>query len=286
MNIPSIESLLKKYRIYPKKSLGQHFLTRKPTLEKIVTALGIRHSDDVLEIGAGPGVMTAMIAERARNVFAVEKDRMFAAIYENEFGQFKNIHFLYCDILKLDFKKDLKGAVPPIKVIGNIPYNISSPILFLLLENKSLFSSAVLTVQQEVARRILARPNTKDYGILSILIQTQARARKLFEIRPTCFFPPPEVVSTVIRLDFEPMPEIKIADMDLFRRLVKAAFGQRRKTIKNSLTGAKSFKITGEEIVQALAHCKIDPMRRAETLLISEYVELANYLNLKLGSCV
>jgi 16S rRNA (adenine1518-N6/adenine1519-N6)-dimethyltransferase len=286
MSVLSIESLLKKYRIYPKKHLGQHFLGRKPTLEKIVTALGIRHTDDVLEIGAGLGVMTAMIALRARNVFAVEKDKTFFAIYENEFGHFKNIHFLCRDILKLDFKKDLKGSFPPIKVIGNIPYNISSPILFKLLENKPLISCAVLTVQQEVARRILARPNTKDYGILAILVQAQARARKLFEIRPACFIPPPEVVSTVIRLDFEPMPEIKIEDMDLFCNLVRAAFGQRRKTIKNSLTGAKRLKIPPEGISRALLHCKIDPMRRAETLLISEYTELANYLRKELDSCL
>lgn len=278
MNLPSIESLLKKYRIRPKKQLGQHFLNAVPTLEKIVNALGARHTDDVLEIGAGLGVMTSLLASRARRVFAVEKDKILSGIIEKEFGHLKNLRLITTDILKINLERDLDGARFPIKVIGNIPYNISTPILFKLLDNKSLFQCAVLTVQQEVAKRITACPNTKDYGILSILVQTQADCRKLFDIRPTNFIPPPEVDSSCIRLDFIPPPDLQIEDYELFQKLVKAAFGQRRKTLRNSLLGAKSLGLSAEKLDPALSSCKIDPTRRPETLLIAEYIALANYL--------
>lgn len=280
MNIPSIESLLKKYNIRLKKQLGQHFLTRKPTLEKIINALGIRHSDDILEIGAGLGIMTAMMAEYAHHIYAVDKDKNLASIFAQEFGEIENIEYIVADILRLNFKRELTGARFPIKVIGNIPYNISTPILFKLLDNKSLLDSAVLTVQQEVAKRILARPNTKDYGILSILTQTQARVHKLFEIRPACFIPPPEVISTVIRLDFEPSSDVGIEDFDWFKKVVKAAFGKRRKTIKNSLEMSHELRISADSIKKALDSANINEMRRPETLLIPEYIRLAHYLAL------
>ncbi len=286
MNIPTVTLLLKRYRISPKKHLGQHFLSKTPIIEKIINALGVRHTDDVVEIGAGLGIISAMIAQSARNVFAIEKDRTFFPIYEKEFGHLKNIRFLCMDFLKLDFKKDLEGASYPLKIIGNIPYNISTPVVFKLLENKALISYAVLTVQQEVARRILARPNTKDYGILSVMIQSQIRTVKLFDIKPTSFIPPPGVVSSVIRLDFETPSEFQIKNIMLFSKLVKTAFGQRRKTIKNSLSNIKSPKIPTQLINRALIDLKIDPQRRAETILISEYAALADYLEHKLASCL
>ncbi len=280
MNIPSIESILKKHHIRPKKQLGQHFLNAIPTLEKIVNALGVRHMDDILEIGAGLGVMTAMLSLRAHNVFAVEKDRSLGAVIEKEFGHIRNLHLITKDILHLDFKRDLSSAKFPLKVIGNIPYNISTPILFLLLENRALFQCAVLTVQQEVARRITARPNTKDYGILAILSQTKADCRKLFDIRPTNFIPPPEVLSSIVRLDFDAPHLPKIEDERLFEKIVKAAFGQRRKTLKNALHNSKGLGIPAEIMDKALEACRIDPMRRPETLLITEYITLANHLHL------
>ena len=220
------------------------------------------------------------MAPHAHAIYAVEKDRTLVNIFEQEFGSLENINFITADILKLDFKKDLSQAQFPLKVIGNIPYHISTPILFKLLENKHLFSCAVLTVQQEVARRILARPNTKDYGILSIMAQTQAHVRKLFDIRPTCFIPPPAVTSTVVRLDFEPLPEIRISNWELFQKLVKAAFGQRRKTLRNALRGARGLNIPEAIREEAFKTCHIDPSRRPETLLIDEYIKLANHLAL------
>lgn len=258
--------------------MGQHFLNAMPTLEKIVNSLGAKHTDDVLEIGAGLGVMTAMLASRAHKVFAVEKDKALAAIIEREFGTIKNLQLITKDILHLNFKSDLDMPRFPLKVIGNIPYNISTPILFKLLGDKSLLQCAVLTVQQEVAKRIVARPNTKDYGILSILAQTRADCRKLFDIRPTNFIPPPEVQSSVIRLDFGPMTHLGIENCDLFQKIVKAAFNQRRKTLRNALMGAKGLGFSADAIDAALSSCKIDPTRRPETLLIPEYIALANQL--------
>lgn len=278
MNLPSIASLLKKYRIRPKKQLGQHFLIALPTVEKIVNALGARHSDDVLEIGAGLGVMTALLSSHCHNVYAVEKDRALAAVIDGEFGHLKNIHLIIADILRLDLKREMKDARFPMKVIGNIPYNISTPILFCLLDNRDLFQCAVLTVQQEVAKRILARPNTKDYGILSIMAQTKATCRKLFDILPPSFLPPPQVSSTVIRLDLTTPLDFHIRDMELFQKIVKAAFGQRRKMLKNALMGSRNLELTAKELDTALSSCRIDPTRRAETLLINEYVNLANEL--------
>jgi len=278
MNLPSIESLLKKYHIRPKKKLGQHFLIAMPTIEKIVNALGARHTDDVLEIGAGLGVMTAMLASRACRVFAVEKDRSLASILTQEFGHLTNIRLIDADILRFDFRQRLSTARFPIKVIGNIPYNISTPILFKLLDNKSLFKCAVLMLQREVARRILARPNTKDYGILSVMAQTKAQCQKLFDIRPTSFIPSPQVISTVIRIDFESAQHTHIEDRDVFERIVKAAFGQRRKTVRNALLGSKNLNLPVEKLDAALSTCRIDPMRRPETLLINEYIALASAL--------
>jgi 16S rRNA (adenine1518-N6/adenine1519-N6)-dimethyltransferase len=278
VNIPSIESLLKKYHLRPKKKLGQHFLNALPTLEKIVNALGAKHTDDVLEIGAGLGVMTAMLASRAHRIFAVEKDTTLSAIIEKEFGHLENLQLITNDVLKINFRRDLGDARFPIKVIGNIPYNISTPILFKLLDNRPLLQCAVLTVQQEVAKRITARPNTKDYGILAILSQTQADCRKLFDIRPTNFIPPPEVDSSVVRLDFVPSLNWGIESYDLFQKIVKAAFNQRRKTLRNSLLGSQSLGLSAAKLDSALSRLKIDPIRRPETLLIAEYIELANQL--------
>jgi len=278
MYLPSIESLLKKYRIRPKKHLGQHFLAAAPTLEKIVNALGAKHTDEILEIGSGLGVMTAMLTQLSNKVYAVEKDRALINIIGQEFGNLKNLQIVAKDFLHLDFKKDLGQPRFPLKVIGNIPYNISSPILFKLLENKSLISCAVLTVQHEVAKRIVARPNTKDYGILAIFAQTQAQCRKLFDIRPTNFIPPPEVDSSCVRLDFMPPPDLQIDDFNIFQKLVKAAFNQRRKTLRNSLLGSKSLQLPAQRLDLALSHLRIDPVRRPETLLIAEYIALANYL--------
>lgn len=279
MEIPSIESILKKYNLRPRKQLGQHFLKAVPTLEKIVNALGAKHTDDILEIGSGLGVMTAMLASRGNRVFAVEKDKNLAGIIGQEFGHLKNVRIISKDFLHLDFKKDLESPRFPLKIIGNIPYNISSPILFKLLDNRSLISCAVLTLQCEVAKRIVARPNTKDYGILSIMAQTQAQCRKLFDIRPTNFIPPPEVDSSCVRLDFIPAPETHIDDFALFQKLVKAAFNQRRKTLKNSLQGARSLQMSAGEIDSALSSCHIDPARRAETLLIQDYIALSNHIS-------
>lgn len=279
MELPSIESILKKYSLRPRKQLGQHFLKAFPTLEKIVNSLGAKHTDDVVEIGSGLGVMTAMLATQANRVFAVEKDRNLVRIIQQEFGHLKNLRIIEKDFLHLDLKKDLDSPRFPLKIIGNIPYNISSPIIFKLLDNKALVSCAVLTLQQEVAKRIVARPNTKDYGILSIMAQTQAQCRRLFDIRPTNFIPPPEVDSSCIRLDLIPAPDMHIDDFALFSKLVKAAFGQRRKTVRNALLGSKTLGMTGSFLDNALSAAHIDPERRAETLLIQDYIALANYVS-------
>ncbi|MFH1875107.1 MAG: 16S rRNA (adenine(1518)-N(6)/adenine(1519)-N(6))-dimethyltransferase RsmA [Pseudomonadota bacterium] len=279
MHIPSIESLLKKYQIRPKKYMGQNFLKAVPTLEKIVRLAEISKDDDVLEIGSGLGVMTALLADQAHLVYAVEKDRAAAQIIQEEFGNLKNIQLIVDDFLKLDLQQNLAQARTPLKVVGNIPYNISTPIIFKLIENKNLIQQSILTIQKEVANRIVAKPNCKDYGILSIMLQVHAKCEKLFDVSPNSFIPPPKVTSSVIKIDFENAPNLEIKSMASFENLVKAAFGQRRKTIKNALTGSPKLKCNSSQVSELLKQNNIKESLRPEQITIEEYIGLANSLN-------
>lgn len=276
MKIPSTISILKKYQIRPRKKFGQNFLTEFSIMEKIVSALDPAKSDEVLEIGPGLGIMSAIIAKQVKKIYAVEKDRNLFNLIEEEFGNIDNMKLFNADILEFDLKKELSGTGFPIKVVGNIPYNISTPILFKLLSSGELISCAVLTVQKEVAERMTAREGGKDYGILSIMLQTKAICKKLFDIKAGSFTPPPRVTSTVVKIDIPAKPLFNIKDVDFFEEVIKTAFGQRRKTIRNSLLGSKRFKI--EKIDTGLKESKIDPKRRPETISIEEYVNLVDYL--------
>ena len=284
----SIKSLLKKYNIRPKKRLGQNFLTETPTMAKIVDALNVDSSDTVLEIGCGMGVMTAMLAGKCKRIVAVDADREALSIAREEFGDVENIEWIQGDILKTDIASIAKNG--KILVIGNIPYNISSPIFFHLLDNRAHIKHAVLMIQKEVADRIVAKPGCKEYGALSIMLQSYAKCEKLFNVAATNFVPPPKVMSSVIKLDFSgavgdsrgqisqrPVPNNlspinrsrSEVDFEALRTVVQSAFQKRRKTIKNSLS-----KFEGIEKV--LADLEIDPKRRPETLSVEEFHKLAH----------
>ena len=279
----SIQSLLRRYGLKPKKRLGQHFLNAIPTMCKIVDALDIRPDDDVIEIGSGLGVMTHLLASQARRVFAIERDQGLIEIARQEFKA-DNITWIQSDILKLTPRSILgekgAGAKRPsaqAKIAGNIPYNISAPILFWLLDHRDSLSRAVIMVQKEVGLRIVAPPGGKDYGIPSVLIQAFADCKRLFDISPKSFTPPPKVVSTVVQFDFR-TENPKIHDEAAFRAVVKAAFGKRRKTLRNALLGARGLWSNAHALDSALSACGIWPHRRPATLSVDEYICLASHL--------
>lgn len=268
--MPSVKSLLKKYGIVPKKRLGQHFLAETPTIEKIIKAAGFTPEDTVLEIGSGIGVMTAMTAQRVKNVIAVERDHVLFDAAKTEFIGFDNISWLNTDILKLDIR-----PFGQLKLIGNLPYNISSPIIFWILENRAQISSALFMMQKEVALRIAAAPGGKDYGILSVLLQARADCKKLFDVSPKNFVPPPEVVSSVVKIQFG-KTHCRIEDEKTFTALVKAAFGKRRKTLRNALIGAGNLHIDPNLLDEILTKINIDGKRRPETVGVDEFARLSN----------
>ncbi|MBT3182478.1 MAG: ribosomal RNA small subunit methyltransferase A [Deltaproteobacteria bacterium] len=269
----STHALLKKYNIRPKKRLGQHFLHADPTIKKIVSSLEI-DDDFIIEIGPGPGIMTKYIAEKAKHLYAIDTDSAMIDVASEELSEYKNIEWVNDDILNVDLAK-LLPKKKIVKIIGNLPYNISSQIIFWMIDNRDKISSAVIMLQKEVALRICAKSGGRDYGILSVISQAFSSCKKLFDVSAGNFIPPPEVTSSVIMMDFQNV-DYDIDDEAHFKKVVKAAFGKRRKTIRNSLLGAK-FK--AEVIDASLFSSDIDPKRRAETLSINEFIELSRHIS-------
>ena len=282
MSSPSLQVILKKHGIRPKKSLGQHFLCAMPTIGKIVDALAPSPADDVIEIGPGPGIMTGLIAERARRCVAIDTDGAMIAVAREELAGRGNIAFLHGDILEQEIDGIAEACSAPssgpFKLIGNLPYNISSPILFWMIERRAYLSRAVIMVQKEVARRIAASPGGKEYGILSVVVQCFARVEKLFDVSAKSFIPPPKVTSSVLRLDFTKPHEPAPRDEAFFRNVVRSAFGKRRKTLRNALLRASDLRVDAERLDAGLAAARIDPTRRPETLSIAEFLRLAEEL--------
>ncbi len=243
----------------PKKRLGQHFLYDPSIIERIVNKASITSEDLVIEIGPGPGIMTEVISEKAGHLIAVEIDEKLADSLRRRFSGRENITILNEDFLKFTLPGDKK-----FKVIGNIPYYITTPIIFKLIEAESLLS-ATLTIQKEVAQRIVASPGCKDYGVLSIMVQFMTIPELAFNIPARAFHPPPKVDSSVIHLIKRTESPVKLLDKRLFVRVVKTAFSQRRKMLSNSL---KPFS---PEIKDLLLSAGIDPGRRPETLTMEEF---------------
>lgn len=283
MPYSSVTAILKRHGIRPKKRLGQHFLTATPTIRKIVDSIDPSGDECVLEIGPGPGTMTGLLAERAGLVIAVDMDASILEIAREELGDPPNVRFVKGDVLELD----LEGAISDIsknltkkriKVAGNLPYNISSPILFWIIENRHLISRAIVMVQKEVALRIAAKPGSKDYGTLSVRTQAYASARRLFDVSPGNFVPPPEVNSSVVEIDFAGGASEKPEDDAVFEVVVRAAFGKRRKTIRNAMLGSNIPSISADLLDAALSRAGIDGRRRPETLAVDEFIRLAGDL--------
>ncbi len=277
MHLPSVQALLKKYEIRPKKRFGQNFLHAQPTMEKIVAAVRINADDHVVEIGFGLGLMTASVAARCARVVAIDADRQMFEIARAEFGALTNVTWLNEDVLKV-FGIALRGG-RDLVVVGNIPYNISSPIFFHLVDHRASIARAILLIQREVAERITAKPGGKEYGALTVMLQAHARCTKLFKVAPSNFIPPPDVESAVIELDFASMRAAAPLP-PLFAAVVRGAFQHRRKTLRNALLGATSLSIDPADLDRILARLAIDPRRRPETLSVQEFQVLAHEISL------
>lgn len=268
--------ILKAFDLHASKRLGQNFLIHGGTVEAIVETADICPGDRVLEIGPGIGTLTQGLAEAGASVTAVELDKKLPAVLAETLSGYDRVRIVGGDILKTDIPAFM--GEEPFKVVANLPYYITTPILLTLLERRLPITRIVTMVQREVAERMIALPGGRDYGALSVAVQYYTEPRLAIEVSPRCFLPPPAVESAVMDCVVRKTPPVEVEDEKHFFRVVRAAFGQRRKTIGNAL------KILGlpRDILQgALSKAGIDPLRRGETLSLSEFAALAGALTEK-----
>ena len=272
----SIRQELKEYGLIPRKGLGQHFLVDRNILNKIIRTAQVEKEDVVLEVGPGLGEMTIALACQAKKVIAIEIDSKLVTILKEKLKDYGNVEVVKSDILKVDFKNFYKREGQPIKVVANLPYQISTPLLFHFIELKEFFSTLTLMLQKEVAERMVAPPGGKDYGPLSIFVQSFLDISIRFFIKPSAFFPPPKVESAVVHMVWKEKPMIEMKDEEWFKRVVKACFSYRRKTLANALKHSKLS--LPESIRSKMEKIGIDSRRRPETLSIQEFASLAETL--------
>ena len=263
------------------KSLGQNFLTDKNIIDEIVDGANIGPEDLVIEIGPGIGVITYEAAQLAKNVIAVEIDKSLLPILEETLGEFDNVRVINEDILKLDLNEVIEGeGSPNVKIMGNLPYYITTPIIMKILEDGVKADSITIMMQKEVADRIKAQPGSKAYGALSVAVQYYCTVDKVASVPRSVFVPQPNVDSIVLRLNIRKEKAVQVEDEKLFFDCVKAGFGQRRKTLLNSLQNIKG--ITKEIVVDSLAAAGVESSRRAETLNLEEFASVANEVKKRL----
>lgn len=272
--------ILNKYRFVFQKKYGQNFLIDTHVLEKIIKAADITEQDYVVEIGPGIGTMTQYLASSAAGVTAIEIDRALIPILHDTLQEYKNVDIINEDVLKVDLGKiaDEKNNGRPVKVVANLPYYITTPIIMGLFEKHVPVSSITVMVQKEVADRMQAGPGTKDYGALSLAVQYYARPEILFTVSPGCFMPRPNVGSAVIRLVRYVDNPVSVRDEAHMFSLIRAAFGQRRKTLVNSLANAGNLQITKEQTLHALEEMHLDASVRGEALTLSQFAMLSNII--------
>ena len=272
--------LIKKYDFRFQKKYGQNFLIDTHVLDKIISAAGVTKEDMVLEIGPGIGTMTQYLAEAAREVVAVEIDDKLIPILEETLSEYDNVTIINEDILRLDIAKlaDEKNGGKPIKVVANLPYYITTPIIMGLFESKVPLDNITIMVQKEVADRMQVGPGTKDYGALSLAVQYYAKPEIVANVPPNCFIPRPTVGSAVIRLKRYAEPPVTVADEKKMFSLVRASFNQRRKTLVNGLSNAPGIGLNKEKVAEALEKMGLSPTIRGEALTLSQFAELSDLL--------
>lgn len=273
--------VLKKYNFNFQKRFGQNFLIDSHILKKIVDSAEITKDDCVLEIGPGIGTMTQYLAESAGEVIAVEIDKSLIPILADTLSAYDNVTVINKDILKVDICKlvEEKNQGKPIKVVANLPYYITTPIIMGLFESHVPLKSITIMVQKEVADRMQVGPGTKDYGALSLAVQYYAKPKVVAYVSPECFIPKPNVGSAVIRLERYERPPVEVEDEAFMFQVIRAAFNQRRKTLANGLGNAPDLNVTRQQAQDALEALGFSSSIRGEALALEEFAKLSNYLN-------
>ncbi len=267
---------IKKYDFTFQKKFGQNFLIDDHVIDKIIAAAEITKDDTVLEIGPGMGNLTQHLAENAGKVYAVEIDKKLIPILSETLASFDNVEIVNGDILKTDIGELTGGA--RLKIVANLPYYITTPIIMSLLENHVPAESITVMVQKEVADRMTASPGTKDYGALSLAVQYYTEPYLAANVPPNCFIPRPNVGSAVIRMKIHDKPPVEVKDEKLMFSLIKASFGERRKTLQNGINNFPDLDISKEEVAEALRTMGLDELVRGEKLSLAQFAELADVL--------
>ena len=274
-------AILQKYNFMFQKRFGQNFLIDTRVLDKIISASGITKDDMILEVGPGIGTMTQYLCESARKVVAVEIDKNLIPILENDtLKEYDKVRVINEDILKLDINKlvEEENDGKPIKVVANLPYYITTPIIMGLFESHVPIESITIMVQKEVADRMQVGPGTKDYGALSLAVQYYAKPEIIANVPPNCFMPRPNVGSAVIKLTRHEQVPVEVKDEKLMFKLIRAAFNQRRKTLQNSINNSPELNLNKEQVVEALDKMGLSQTIRGEALSLEQFATLANYL--------
>lgn len=282
-SIKIVKKLLAEKNFAPRKSVGQNFLTDENTLSKIVTAGNLSKEDLVLEVGPGLGALTQKLLESANRVIAIEYDRGLFTILSENFMEVNNLVLVNEDILETDLAKifkDYSSKQYYYKVLANLPYYITTPVIFKLIESGLPWELMVFLVQKEVAERLIAKPGTKEYGALTVMLNFFGKVEKIAAVPKTVFYPAPQVDSTIVRIILNKNP----ANHEIYpylRRVVQAAFNQRRKTLLNALASLEAFFVNKELLADQLRVLRIDPLRRGETLSLEEFLSIAMLLHSK-----
>lgn len=276
------KEFLREHGIRIKKRLGQNFLVDEEILDKIIEVADLSKDDMVIEIGPGMGTLTKKLAEKAQKVLAIELDERLVKLLQETLAHLKNVAIIQGDILKINLKELIKSrAQSPrskVKVVANLPYYITTPIIIHLLKAREVLSNIVVMVQKEVGRRMVAKPRTKDYGALSILVQYYTKPRITIKVPRNAFLPEPEVDSCVVNLEVLEKPAVEVEDEELFFKVARTAFEQRRKALKNALSHSRDLRLSKEKVLEILEKADIKPLRRGETLSLEEFARLSNLL--------
>lgn len=276
----TVREILTDHGIRPRKRLGQTFLEDRNAINKIIRISNIQKDDIIVEIGAGIGLMTESIAKRARKVIALDIDARMVAILRERMAPYRHVDVVQADVLKYDFSSAVGELLSQkIKVIGNIPFNISSQILFRLLAYRDNISSMILMFQKELADRLIATPGTKAYGVPTVLVSMYLICTREMAVPRSCFYPKPAVISTVLKMVMREKPQLDLADHEFFFKISKAVFAKRRKTLLNNLRGLNLSGYSDMDVVKALDDLGIDGARRGETLTALEIGKLSNALH-------
>ncbi len=276
-----VEAVLRTFQFSFRKKFGQNFLIDEDVLEGIVDASGVTEDDVVLEIGPGIGSLTQYLASRARKVIAVEIDKTLLPILDHTLEGWDNVKVLNQDILKTDIASiaNEENEGRPLKVIANLPYYITTPIIMKLFENGSPIDSVTVMIQKEVAERIGSAPGSKQYGAISLAVQYYASVTIALEVGPESFVPQPKVSSTVIRLDRFPTPPVKVDDEEQMFKIIRGVFNQRRKTLANGVANFEGLSFSKDDIRKALTAMGLPETTRGETLSLEQFAELSNHLS-------